>query len=64
MTTAKVIEQFTGRADDETKVRDFHVGEIIKGDLAAAAIKEKWAEPQKEPTQAAGKQTQKNNKAK
>lgn len=41
---AKVTKEFAGRPDDEAMSRTIKVGEIITGDLAAVAVREKWAE--------------------
>lgn len=41
---AKVTTEFAGRPDDEALSRTIKVGEIINGDLAAVAVREKWAE--------------------
>ena len=41
---AKVTTEFAGRPDGEALSRTVKVGEIITGDLAAVAIREKWAE--------------------
>ena len=40
---ATVTKAFPGRPDNEVMTREIKVGEIIDGDLAAVAIKEKWA---------------------
>ena len=41
---AKVIKEFPGLADGTTVVRTFAEGEIISGELANVAVREKWAE--------------------
>lgn len=41
---AKVTTQFSGRPDDAALPRQVLVGEVISGDLAAVAVREKWAE--------------------
>jgi hypothetical protein len=41
---AKVTEAFNGVPDGRIHPRQIAVGEIIDGDLAAVAIREKWAE--------------------
>lgn len=40
---AKVIVAFQGRIDSEVMPRQIEVGELIHGDLAAVAVREKWA---------------------
>lgn len=42
---AKVTKEFAGRPDSEALSRTIKVGEIITGDLATVAVREKWAEP-------------------
>jgi hypothetical protein len=44
MTQAKVTKQFPGVPDEETKVRDIKVGEVITGKLAQVALQEGWAD--------------------
>lgn len=44
MIQAKVTTAFKGRPDEETKVREIAAGEVITGDLARVAVREKWAE--------------------
>lgn len=46
---AKVTKEFPGRPDDEIKTRIIEVDEIITGDLAKVAIREKWAKKTKPP---------------
>jgi hypothetical protein len=41
---AKVLKAFPGRPDAEIMTRTIEVGETIDGDLAAVAVREKWAE--------------------
>lgn len=41
---AKVTTEFPGRPDREVKTRTIKVGEIIDGELAEVAVREKWAE--------------------
>jgi len=41
---AKVIKEFPGRPDHEALTRTIEVGETVEGDLAAVAVREKWAE--------------------
>jgi len=41
---AKVTTAFPGRPDREVKTRTIEVGEIIDGELAEVAVREKWAE--------------------
>jgi hypothetical protein len=41
---AKVTKSFPGRLDEETKVRQIEVGEVVSGDLADVAVREGWAE--------------------
>ena len=43
MLQATVVKAFPGRPDNETQVRTIEVGEVIEGELAAVAIKERWA---------------------
>ena len=40
----KVTQAFPGRPDGEPLPRQIAVGEIIVGDLAAVALREKWGE--------------------
>ncbi|WP_353641327.1 hypothetical protein [Mesorhizobium sp. WSM2239] len=40
---AKVTKSFPGRPDREILSRIIEVGEVIEGDLAAVAVREKWA---------------------
>ncbi len=40
---AKVTKEFKGAADHDPKTRMFSIGEVIEGDLAAVAVREKWA---------------------
>jgi hypothetical protein len=40
---AKVTKEFRGRPDGEPLVRTIGVDEIIEGDLAVVAVREKWA---------------------
>ncbi|WP_037437148.1 hypothetical protein [Sinorhizobium fredii] len=42
---AKVVKAFPGRPDHEAMTRTIEVGEEIEGELAAVAVREKWAEP-------------------
>lgn len=41
---AKVVKEFRGRPDHMAKGRIIKVGEVIEGELAAVAVREKWAE--------------------
>lgn len=41
---ARVTRAFMGRPDAEIATRTIAAGEIIKGDLAAVAVREGWAE--------------------
>lgn len=41
---AKVKQAFPGRPDNEVRTRTIEAGEIIEGDLATVAVREKWAE--------------------
>jgi hypothetical protein len=41
---AKVTKEFAGRPDGEALSRTVKVGEVIVGDLAAVAVREKWAD--------------------
>lgn len=41
---AKVIKAFPGVADGTVATRQINVGEVISGELAAVAVREKWAE--------------------
>jgi hypothetical protein len=41
---AKVMKAFPGVPDGENQVRQINEGEVITGDLAAVAVREKWAE--------------------
>ena len=41
---AKVTTEFSGRPDSDALARTIKVGEVITGDLAAVAVREKWAE--------------------
>jgi hypothetical protein len=43
---AKVTQEFAGRPDGEALSRTIKVDEVISGDLAAVAIREKWAVPE------------------
>lgn len=40
---AKVTVAFPGRIDGEVMPRQIEVGEVIGGDLAVVAVREKWA---------------------
>lgn len=40
---ATVTQEFAGRPDNEPLSRIVKVGEIITGDLATVAVREKWA---------------------
>lgn len=40
---AKVTHAFKGRPDNEPVSRTVEAGEVIAGDLAAVAVKERWA---------------------
>ena len=40
---AEVIQAFDGRPDHEPLTRRIVVGEIIHGELAVVAVREKWA---------------------
>jgi len=44
----KVIKQFDGVKDGEVYPVTFNPGDEVTGDLAAVAIKEKWAEAEGE----------------
>lgn len=48
----KVTKAFPGRIDHEPLPRQIAVGEIITGELAEVALREKWAEPIEGPRQA------------
>jgi hypothetical protein len=41
---AKVKQSFNGKPDSEPVSRLIAVGEVINGDLAAVAVREKWAD--------------------
>jgi hypothetical protein len=45
---AKVTEAFNGVPDGRIHPRQIAVGEIIDGDLAAVAVREKWADELKQ----------------
>ncbi|OJU12749.1 MAG: hypothetical protein BGN85_08780 [Alphaproteobacteria bacterium 64-11] len=40
---AKVIREFKGRQDHEAVTRTFRKDDIIEGELATVAVREKWA---------------------
>jgi len=42
---AIVTKAFVGRPDDEIVARNIATGEVLTGDLADVALREKWAEP-------------------
>lgn len=44
---AKVLKAFSGAADGQRYPKMWQAGEIVEGDLAEVAVKEKWAEPVK-----------------
>jgi hypothetical protein len=48
---AKVVKAFPGRPDNEVMTRTVEVGEIIDGELAAVAMREKWAQPYRDPAE-------------
>lgn len=41
---AKVTTEFPGRPDGESQARAIKVDEVISGELAEVAVREKWAE--------------------
>jgi hypothetical protein len=41
---AKVTQTFQGVPDGQIHTREIAPGEVIEGDLAAVAVREKWAE--------------------
>lgn len=45
---AKVTKSFAGVDDGTVLPRQINVGEVISGELAAVAVREKWAEEVKE----------------
>lgn len=52
---AKVTAPFDGARDGEMYPRHFNVGDVVDGNLAEVAVREKWAEELKpEATQPAG----------
>lgn len=42
---ARVIKSFVGVPDGRVYPHEYHEGDVIEGDLAAIALREKWAEP-------------------
>lgn len=50
---AKVTKAFPGRPDNEAAVRTIDVGETVHGELAAVAVREKWADEVKDEEAAA-----------
>ncbi len=48
----KVTTDFKGRPDNEADTRTIKAGETITGDLAAVAVREKWAEREDDGTPA------------
>lgn len=52
---AKVTTAFPGRPDNEIRTRTIAEGEIIEGDLAEVAVREKWATEVKDKAPAKGK---------
>ncbi|MBL4757489.1 MAG: hypothetical protein JKY32_07580 [Rhizobiales bacterium] len=46
---AKVKQSFSGQPDSDFTPRTIEVGEIITGDLAEVAVREKWATKCKAP---------------
>lgn len=44
---AKVVKAFSGVADGQHHPKMWQSGEIVEGNLAEVAVKEKWAEPVK-----------------
>lgn len=40
---AKVTKPFNGAPDGQIYGKDFAVGDIVEGDLATVAVREKWA---------------------
>ncbi|WP_210265231.1 hypothetical protein [Ensifer canadensis] len=48
---AIVVKAFPGRPDNEVVTRTIDVDEVIDGDLAAVAIREKWAKPYRDPAE-------------
>lgn len=50
---AKVTKAFPGRPDNEAKTRTIAEGEVIEGELAEVALKERWAKPHDPDAEAA-----------
>ncbi len=48
---AKVLKAFPGRPDNEVMTRTVDVGEIIDGELTVVALREKWAQPYRDPAE-------------
>ncbi|MDW9818178.1 hypothetical protein [Sinorhizobium meliloti] len=48
---AKVVKAFPGRPDNEVLTRTIEVGEVLDGDLAVVALREKWAKPYRDPAE-------------
>ncbi|MDI6834514.1 MAG: hypothetical protein QMD99_02220 [Rhizobiaceae bacterium] len=61
---AKVVKAFPGRPDKETMTRTIAVDEIIDGELADVAIREKWAKPYRDPLEVAEEKPEKDAAAK
>ncbi|MFC3163065.1 hypothetical protein [Ciceribacter thiooxidans] len=56
---AKVVKAFPGRPDKEAMTRTITVGEIIDGDLAEVAVREKWAKPHRDNAEIASEKAAK-----
>ena len=52
---AIVETAFPGRPDNEVVTRTIGVGEVIEGELASVAIREKWAKPYRDPAEVEAK---------
>lgn len=50
---AKVTTEFNGRPDGDALARAIKVGETITGNLAAVAVRERWAEEIGDPSPSA-----------
>lgn len=44
---AKVVKAFSGAADGQHHPKMWQPGDVVEGNLAEVAVKEKWAEPVK-----------------
>lgn len=61
---AKVIKEFMGAPDHDPRTRTIAVGEIIDGELADVAIREKWAKPYRDDPEIAAEKAAKDAAAK